>query len=162
MAQSIHNDLVKFYKSKKIVSTYEHPSIPSKETLLKMIMKEQEIRMSHEYIKKCDDVADKPNGWLDVSEQVQYDVVKMFNYKEDLDMNIAVNHLRRARYLYPEEPLFQTIPVYVKNNLANVGKYKIKDIIPNLTTYNINLDPIPLYSIFEKDRKNLLILSSHT
>ena len=51
MALPIHSDLLKFYKSKKVVSTYEHPSIPSKETLLKMIMKEQEIRMSHEYIK---------------------------------------------------------------------------------------------------------------
>jgi len=162
MAQSIHIDLLQFYKTKKVVSTYEHPSFPSKETLLKMIMKEQEIRTSSEYIQKCDVVADKPNGWLDVSEQVQYDVVKMFGYKEILDMDIAVNHLRRARYLYPEEPLFHTIPVYVKNNLANIGKYKLNDIIPNLTTYNINLDPIPLYSIFERDRKNLLILSSHT
>jgi hypothetical protein len=162
MAQSIHSDLLQFYKTKKVISTYDHPSFPSKESLLKMIMKEQEIRTSSEYIQRCDDVADKPNGWLDVSEQVQYDVVKMFGYKDGFDADIAVNHLRRAQYLYPEEPLFQTIPIYVKNNLANIGKFKLGDIIPNLTIYNINLDPIPLYSIFEKDRKNILFASSHT
>ena len=72
---------------------------PSKELLLEMVKKEEEIRWSPWYQSECDIVKDEVNGWLRISEQVQYQVVKEFGFENPIEADIAVNQLRRARYI---------------------------------------------------------------
>jgi hypothetical protein len=85
-------------------------SLLTKENLLEMCKKEEEIRWSQWYQSECDKVKDEVNGWLRISEQVQYQVAKKFGFETDIEADIAVNQLRRARYIYPDEPEFKTIP----------------------------------------------------
>ena len=138
--------------------------VPSKELLIQMLLEEETIRFSSEYITECNKVASEPNGWLRISGEKQYEIAKKFGFTSEIEADIAVNHMRRAQYLYPEEPLFKTIPVYVRNNLAQQTKYKIQDKVPNLTIYQSNndLSPIKLYETFNPKKINLLIASSHT
>jgi hypothetical protein len=138
-------------------------NIPSKEQLIEMLLEEEKIRFSNEYISECDRVASEPNGWLRISEQKQYEIAKKFGFTSDIELDIAVNHMRRARYLYPEEELFKTIPVYVRNNLAQQTKYICGDIVPNLTIHQIDdLKELNLYNILNPIKTNILIASSHT
>jgi hypothetical protein len=44
---------------------------PNREELIRMLTREEEIRMSQEYVDKCDAVASVPNGWLEVSAAYQ-------------------------------------------------------------------------------------------
>lgn len=137
--------------------------IPTKYQLLEMIKKEEEIRWSSWYQSECDRVKDQVNGWLDISAQVQYQIAKDFSFDTEVESDIAVNHLRRARYLYPEEPLFQSVPVYVRNNLAKQIKYKNYDQIPNVPINSLDgIDQLNLIDILDKSKTNVIFGSSHT
>ncbi len=137
--------------------------IPTKYQLLEMVKKEEEIRWSPWYQSECDRVKDQVNGWLTVSAQVQYQIAKDFGFDTEVESDIAVNHLRRAQYLYPEEPLFQSIPVYVRNNLAKQIKYKNGESIPNVSINSLDgLNKINLFDILDKTKTNVIFGSSHT
>jgi len=137
---------------------------PSKEQLIEMLKMEETIRFSQEYIKKCDEVSDEVNGWLRISEDVQKSVARDFGFDSDIENDIAVNHMRRAQYLYPDEPLFRSIPVYVRENIAVKGKYSVSDVVPNIKIHcnTETFDPIYLYDTLDGQKKNILIASSHT
>ena len=137
--------------------------IPTKNQLLEMVKKEEEVRWSQWYQSECDRVKDQVNGWLAVSAQVQYQIAKDFGFDTEVESDIAVNHLRRAQYLYPEEPLFQSIPVYVRNNLAKQIKYKTGESIPNIPINSLDgLNKINLFDILDKTKTNVIFGSSHT
>ena len=136
--------------------------IPSKEQLLLMLLEEEKIRFSQEYILECNNVASEPNGWLRISEEKQYEIAKKFGFNTDIELDIAVNHMRRAQYLYPEEEQFKSIPVYVRNNLAKQCIYSNNQIVPNISIRQMNLEPIHLYDTFKPNHINVLIASSHT
>ncbi len=140
--------------------------IPTKEQLIQMVKKEEEIRWSSWYQDMCDQVKDEVNGWLRVSAQVQYQIAHDFGFDTEIEADIAVNHLRRARYIFPDEPLFKTVPVYVRNNLASQIKYTNGNTVPNVSISRLNssesTDPIKLYDILSKTKSNVLIGSSHT
>lgn len=53
---------------------------PGKNDLILMLQKEEEIRMSQKYIDLCDEVKDEPNGWLRISEEIQYQIARDFGY----------------------------------------------------------------------------------
>jgi hypothetical protein len=139
---------------------------PSKEILIQMLQKEESIRFSPEYIAKCTEVASEPNGWLRISADVQKQIASEFGYISEIENDIAINHMRRAQYIYPDEPLFKTISVYVRNNLATKGNYLANDIVPDITLHQMENSPesdkINLYQTFDKLRPNILIASSHT
>lgn len=151
---------------KKFNNTNQQTTIkvPSKELLIEMLLEEEKIRFSPEYISECDKVASEPNGWLRISGEKQYEIAKKFGFNSEIEADIAVNHMRRAQYLYPDEELFKTIPVYVRNNLAQQTKYKVSDIVPNIAIYktNNNFETINLYDTFNPTKINILIASSHT
>jgi hypothetical protein len=137
--------------------------IPTKYQLLEMVKKEEEIRWSQWYQSECDRVKDEVNGWLVISSQVQYQIAKDFGFDTEVESDIAVNHLRRARYLYPEEPLFQSIPVYVRNNLAKQIKYQVGNQIPNVPINSLDgKNHFNLIDILDKSKTNVIFGSSHT
>ena len=134
--------------------------IPTLKDLIKMAELENEMRRSDEYIEKCSAVAHIPNGWLEVTAKMQEAIVIVSGFTNEMEKEIAVNHLRRAATIYPDEPTFQDL-VHVRNNLANVGKYKNNDIVPNLIIHELNGKQTRLYDTFANGT-NLLIASSHT
>jgi len=137
--------------------------IPTKYQLLEMVKKEEKIRWSAWYQSECDRVKDQVNGWLEISAQIQYQIAKDFGFDTEVESDIAVNHLRRARYIYPEEPLFESIPVYVRNNLAKQIKYKNYDQIPNVPINSLDgSKQFNLMDILDKSKSNVIFGSSHT
>ncbi|CAG8612750.1 22897_t:CDS:2 [Dentiscutata erythropus] len=76
-------------------------------------------RFSPEMQKKYYDVGSDPTSnkdWMDVTDQMQHELVREFGYSDE-----AVQLLRRAPQLYPDDPEFCTTQVYVRNNIANIG-----------------------------------------
>ena len=135
--------------------------IPTKEQLISISMKENDIRTSQKYIDMCSDVADEPNGWLRITSIVQEKLVEEEGFTSELEKSIALNRLRRANILYPDEVVFKNM-IQVKNNLANKGKYIYGEVLPNLEIHMIDMTKINLYSILNKSKLNLLIASSHS
>ena len=141
--------------------TLQPCKIPTLEQLIIIAEKEKKIRLSQEYIEMCDMVADVPNGWLQVTSTIQENIIREMGFTTELENSIAVNRLRRAHILYPDEPTFQNA-IQVKNNLANKGKYVFGSVLPNLEIHRIDTTKIHLYNILNKKKLNLLIGSSHS
>ncbi len=135
---------------------------PDKDILIKMLKVEESIRMSEEYIKMCDEVKDETNGWLRISEEIQYEIAKKFGYNSQLEQDIAVNLMRSASNNYPNDPLFKTLSVYVRNNLARQGEFIESNVVPNIQIHNEDMSFINLYDTFDKTKPNLMLCSSHT
>ena len=133
----------------------------SEELLEKMVLLEDTKRRSIEYQEECTRVKDICNGWLDVTAKLQEDVVKSFGFTSPLHCQIAVNMLRRARIIYPENPVFKT-PVYVANNKANKGIYVDGDEVPDVTIFKRDFSQIPLKDLVSKSQKTIILSGSHT
>lgn len=136
---------------------------PDKAKLIEMLQLEENIRMSQDYISMCDEVKDEINGWLRISSEIQYEIAKKFGYTSQLEQDIAVNLMRGAQNIYPDEPLFKTIPVYVRNDIARKGEFEVNSIVPNIQIHKLDdMTVINLLDTFSNTKPNLLLCSSHT
>lgn len=136
--------------------------VPTKETLLKMLVEEEKIRLSKEYQDECTKVKDIPNGWLDVTSKMQYDLVKKFGFDDEMSCDIACNRLRRAQYLYPDDDRFKTTSLYIRNNKARQGEYKVGDEVPDMVLHNLKNEEIKLHELFKNDKLNIILAASTT
>ncbi|CAG8488047.1 1960_t:CDS:2 [Diversispora eburnea] len=96
------------------------PKLPTtKEKLLALLREEERRRLSPEIQKQYHKVGTDPTcgkDWMDVTDQMQHDLVREFGYSDE-----AVQILRRAPQLYPDDPKFRTTQLYVRNNIARLG-----------------------------------------
>ncbi len=135
--------------------------IPSQEKLIEMLIEEEEIRLSDTYKNECTKVKDVPDGWLTYTSQMQVDLVKRHGFNESqMVVDIAVNMLGTAQYLYPDDDRFKTIPLYVRNNRAKQGLLKIGDQMPNMHIYDFNQNPVMLHDLLSTNKLNIVIGSS--
>ena len=135
--------------------------IPTEKQLELFIEEEEKIRMSKEYQEKCTEVKNIPNGWLKVTADVQKNIVMKYGFTEEINCDIALNYLRRARYIYPDNQKFKS-PVYVRENKANMGTFKKGDNFVDIDMYDINKKNIKLSELIKNDTYNLILASSHT
>ncbi|CAG8462650.1 13377_t:CDS:2 [Dentiscutata heterogama] len=94
----------------------------TKEKLLALLREEERRRMSPELQELYRKVGNDPTcgkDWMDVTDQMQYELVREFGYSDE-----AVQLMRRAPQLYPDDPEFSNTQVYVRNNVANIGNLK--------------------------------------
>jgi len=136
--------------------------VPTERMLELMIIEEEHIRQSVEYQNECTSAKDIPNGWLAVTEQMQQDLVKKFGFDDDISCDIACNMLRRAQYDYPNNKIFKEVPVYVRNNKANMGKFTEGDFVPNITIHKRCGSEIKLHDLLDDSMPTLILASSHT
>jgi len=102
--------------------------------LLAILKREEEVRFSQEYLSKCTEVAHIPNGWLDVTNNMQKELVKEFGYIDELSNTLAVNVIRKALNIYPDDEEIKNSVVQLRENIASKGKYKVGDILKNISS----------------------------
>lgn len=136
--------------------------IPSEEQLENMIEEEEKIRLSKEYIDACTEVKNIPNGWLKVTSKMQEDLVKRYGFDDQISCDVACNYLRRASYIYPDNPNFKKV-LYVKNNKASEGKLRVGDYAPNAHLFTLDKDETNLHNLLNmNDKTNIIFGSSAT
>lgn len=141
---------------------YEFP--PSKDKLLRMLKREEEIRLSDEYINLCSLVSNEIDGWLKVTESIQKMVCYEFGYTNTLDNLLAINYLRSAQYIYPEDPKINMTSLYIRNNKSQDLNLtmKIGDKVPNINIIDLYNNENSLYKLINNNKYNLIIGSSAT
>lgn len=137
---------------------------PNEKMLELMVEEEEKIRTSQWYEDKCTEVKDIPNGWLDVTEQVQRDVVMRHGFTDQISCDVAVNMLRRASILFPDNEKFKTVPLYVRNNKANAGTLVVGDTIPDIEIHDLDGKSLRLHDLVTSapGKPNILFASSAT
>jgi hypothetical protein len=118
-----------------------------------LALQEDEIRKSQWYIDECTRVKNIPNGWMDVTANVQKEIVSKYCEEKNKEnfCDIIIYYLRRAHHLFPENKIFKE-RIQVKYNRANIGSLKIEDNIPSSSFINDKI----------KDGINMFIGSSMT
>lgn len=135
--------------------------LPSHDDIIELVKIESQMRFSKEYIDKCNQVKDEPNGWLRITGEMQQQIITDYGFK-GVAVPIALNMLRRAQYLYPDNPHVQNL-VYVKNNKANMGTFKAGDIIKDVELWNLCGTEMNKFSgLLSKDKINIVLSASHT
>lgn len=142
--------------------------LPSTEDdLIELVKIESEKRFSKEYIDKCNEVKDEVNGWIRISEEMQYEIVRDYLIKKygeasDMAIDIGVNMLRKAQYIKPDNEHVKNI-VYVKNNKANKGRFKSGDKLEDVQLWSIDgKTQTNLFDLMADDRVNIMMAASHT
>ncbi|RGB28539.1 iodothyronine deiodinase-domain-containing protein [Rhizophagus diaphanus] len=172
MSNLLNTDPKESPKGPSVVS----PILPdTKEKLLALLREEERRRFSPEIQKKYFEVGSDPTcgkDWMNVTDQMQHELVREFGYSDE-----AVQLLRRAPQLYPDDPEFRTTQVYVRNNIANIGNLTegmpapdcplvplepsiFTAIIDNSNTTSPNL--VPLRSLCKSGRPLVLLGGSYT
>jgi len=132
---------------------------PTEHTLELMVQEEEKIRTSQRYNTLCTSAKNECNGWLHITKQIQLEVANKFGYFDN-EALVAINDLNRARYDYPNNPIFRT-PLYVRYNRSRKGEYNVGDFVPNIQLHNRCGDNIMLHDILD-DRISVIIGGSHT
>lgn len=139
--------------------------IPNEKMLEDMIIEEEKRRMSEEYRNECTSVKNIINGWLAVTEKMQKDIVKSFGFQTEMECDIACNMMRRAHILYPENEIFRTVPLQVRNNKAKKGDLVLGSNVPNFPIFTLDKKICSIESLIDNDKYNkpsVIIMSSGT
>jgi hypothetical protein len=134
--------------------------LPTEKLLEILVDEEEKVRNSEYYRNLCNDVKDIPNGWLTVTSKIQNDIVSKY-FDNPIECEIACNKLRRAQYEFPDNEKFKR-PLYVRNNKASVGKFKINDELEDVVIYDMEKTAINMSSIICEDKFNLIFSGSET
>jgi len=104
--------------------------------LKQMLTRENILRLSPEYQQRYEQAERDSNAetsWLDVTDQLQRQVVREFHLEEEMDE--ALLCLRSATQIYPD---LKEIPLYVRYNRARQGDLQIGDTAPNVPVVKLN------------------------
>lgn len=158
---------INILKIENIINSYKVKNVSdtdkiTKNVLLEMLELEEKIRFSKPYIDECTNMRNVVNGWLVLSGNIQKKIAHKFGYSGLLHNTIAVNTLRRASLIYPDDPRFKNTSVYVRNNIARDGDFKIGDNFPDLKLSTLTGDPIKIRSLLDNQKYNIIIASSET
>lgn len=103
-------------------------SIITEEELEKLAREENTLRLSNWYIDECNRVANIPNGWMEITNQLQVNLVSKY-YEENIDAIVYL--LREAHNIYKQNLFFKE-RIQVKYNKARIGELKVGDKVPNI------------------------------
>lgn len=95
--------------------------------LEKMAIEEEVVRKSDYYINECNKVKDVINGWIELTDRCQREIVEKY-FKDEIEMEFAIKQLRIAHKLYPNNQIFKD-RLQVKYNRARKGDLCIDDIV---------------------------------
>jgi len=129
-----------------------------------ILTRENELRLSQCTQQKFKNVSDKPDGWLSVVEELQYQVAREFN----LSYNVALKVMRDAESLVQNKRMsalaqqkIKQVSLYRKYNRCIDSPLQVGDVPPNVSLVrggNTSSDIVKLHSILEEsfsDRTNL-------
>ncbi len=130
-----------------------------------ILTRENELRLSQCTQQKFKNVSDKPDGWLSVVEELQYQVAREFN----LPYNVALKVMRDAESLVQSnkgmsalaQQKIKQVSLYRKYNRCVDSPLQVGDVPPNVSLVrggNTSSDMVKLHSILEEscsDRTNL-------
>eukprot|EP01113_Clastostelium_recurvatum_P047706 TRINITY_DN8556_c0_g1_i2.p1 TRINITY_DN8556_c0_g1~~TRINITY_DN8556_c0_g1_i2.p1 ORF type:complete len:165 (-),score=36.38 TRINITY_DN8556_c0_g1_i2:609-1103(-) len=110
-----------------------------------MLVRENELRLSPAIQARYEAAEREPElSWMNITEDLQKQVLREFNVtksatrddggndEEEEDVEWGLYNLRGASFLYPDEPDFKTIPLYVKYNRCRQGDLHVGMRVPHI------------------------------
>jgi len=129
----------------------------NKETLREVLIREEELRFSLEYLKGCDKAQKHKDlsKIRDLTVGIQCKALKEFGIDPTKG---GLNVLNNARYTYKDDPEMNTLTVYMRQDRSTEGNLRSKtnQLSPNVALLNLQGEPTSLHHYL----KTLPILSA--
>ena len=136
---------------------------PNEKMLEKLIYDEERLRMSKEYQDQCTLVKDIPNGWLNVTKKIQEQVARDNGFDDEMSCQITCNMMRRAHLLFPNNKIFSTVPVQVRNNKANMGTMRTGSVLDqDIDLWDVSHNQCSLFHLLNDNRPTIIFTGSQT
>jgi len=150
----------------------------TRDTLVKMLKRENEMRLSKEMLealemethayeeqeKRCQKKNTSDNQahipWSIA--QCQEKLVKEFGYKTSAEISYALQTLRSARALYPNDTEIQNAAFYLKYNRAHRGELKVGDAYKDVPLMTCGQEEKNLSEIINSEKATVIISGSVT
>jgi hypothetical protein len=131
----------------------------NKETLVLVLKKENELRLSDKYQEKYSKRDDL--DWLvAVTTELQREALRSVD--EPLDTEVGLEGLQTARGKWKDDPEVQSIPLYIRFDRSHNGELKQGDPIPNCTLHNLQDSKEMSLFDFVHDKPLVLVAGSVT
>eukprot|EP01113_Clastostelium_recurvatum_P047707 TRINITY_DN8556_c0_g1_i3.p1 TRINITY_DN8556_c0_g1~~TRINITY_DN8556_c0_g1_i3.p1 ORF type:complete len:162 (-),score=31.03 TRINITY_DN8556_c0_g1_i3:659-1144(-) len=112
-----------------------------------MLVRENELRLSPAIQARYEAAEREPElSWMNITEDLQKQVLREFNVirsgtgddeEAETEVEWGLYNLRGASFLYPDEPDFKTIPLYVKYNRCRQGDLHVGMRVPHIPLVKI-------------------------
>ncbi|ETO01289.1 hypothetical protein RFI_36155 [Reticulomyxa filosa] len=162
---------IKMYAPIQPTKCPETCSAITRETLLKMLKRENEIRLGKEMLDCLEDESSQYERTKKLGESsnevfipwsietFQKKVVHEFGYKTDTEVTYALQMLRAARTLYPNDVEIKNAAFYLKYNRARRGELRVGDIYKDVPLLTCSQQEIRLSELV--DRKPTVVISGN-
>ncbi|KXS20255.1 hypothetical protein M427DRAFT_131621 [Gonapodya prolifera JEL478] len=131
--------------------------MPTKRELFRLLEEEERKRFSPRiqalYLEAESDPG-KGRDWLTVTEQMQADLVREFGFGVG-----AVQLLRRAAIMYKDDPAFQNVSVYVRENRARAGNLRTGDLAPDVPLLTLELVETSTGTVFGTGQRPVVVVA---
>jgi hypothetical protein len=135
---------------------------PNEQMLERLIRLEASARQSQQYQDDCTDVRDQVNGWLTVTENYQRVIAQSQGFDDEMSCDIVCNMMRRAHILYPDNQIFKTVPVQVRNNKASQGMLEAGCAVPSVSLHCMDGSCINLSDLIDPTHTTIVLAGSQT
>jgi hypothetical protein len=132
--------------------------VPEKQKIKEMLLRERELRLCSETQKLLtEDVSCGPK----LFETLQMKVAEEFGYTTQQKQREAIELLRCAVSMFPNDQEIREIPFYVKYNRAEQGMLSVGDQCPDVTLATLEGKLVQLHSTMS-DQPLVLVAGSYT
>lgn len=125
----------------------------NRSTLLEMLRRENQLRLSKEYQEMYDDVDLRISEIIE--DTIQRQVLKEFNF-EDTPENL--HRYRATNGLFLNDPEIRNTVVYMKYDRANAGPLQVGDVCPDVVAIDLETGERKSVLSFAKEDRPLVIL----
>jgi len=146
----------------------------TRERLLKMLQRENEMRLSKELLEAlesesckyenatCNNYNERQVYLPQCIVNYQENLVKEFGYKSDIEMNYALDLLRSARALFPNDIEIKNAAFYLKYNRSSRGELRVDDRMKDVPLMTCGEEEKWLSEIINKEKATIIISGSVT
>mmetsp|Transcript_139231 Transcript_139231/g.445024 ORF Transcript_139231/g.445024 Transcript_139231/m.445024 type:complete len:125 (+) Transcript_139231:1278-1652(+) len=122
-----------------------------------MVAKENELRLSTEWQRKFEAAERRADtDWLECVADLQLQVVREFEWPD-----ATVHALRTARSIFPDDPFFSDVPIYVRFNRARNGPLAQGASVPReVPLHCLDGSVVPLLSFGGEDVPLVIVAGS--
>lgn len=123
-----------------------------------MVQRENELRVSDVWQLRFRGAEERQDtDWMECAAALQVEVVREFGFGPD-----AANILRSAASLFPKDPFFKEVPLYVRYNRSRNGSMCEGSVVPKLDLLCLDGTRRPLSDLGGDKAALVLIAGSHS
>mmetsp|Transcript_50184 Transcript_50184/g.61566 ORF Transcript_50184/g.61566 Transcript_50184/m.61566 type:complete len:239 (-) Transcript_50184:472-1188(-) len=167
-------DLLELYQGngQLLRNFVDSSKIIDRDLLVKMLKYENKVRLMKDNLIALENEAlntyenedtNVDTVWVsDVIERIQRDVVEEFGYVSDIEIEYALNVLRSASYMYPNDKDIMDAVYYLKYNKAKPIMFKVGDTYRDVKLLSKDNGSVMLSKLLDNERPNIVLAGSTT